>query len=168
MFLTLDSSITALFQVFIIYVDFAVLPNLCLNLHLISVSFLLHYSLTHLQLQLALQTWPLALLSAYFASIIFLYFKSSLWLHCLKVSWSGLDLDRKTGSGLDYCGQFSCQTCPGQPKRIYTLLTLNWLLYVLDAVYLPFLLPKWPSLLPTCRITIQESTHILLILEGLP
>lgn len=70
--------------------------DLHLNLLLISFSFLLHYSLSHPQLQLALQTWPLAFLSAYFGDIQILLvatlcFKSYL---CLKLSWSSLDLDK--------------------------------------------------------------------------
>lgn len=78
----------------------------------------LNYSLSHPQIQLALQTWPLALLSAYFGCICLLCFKTSLCLHCLMLSWSGLSWTRTTTSGLEEGRLFSCPMCPHLPGGI--------------------------------------------------
>lgn len=125
---TVEPSTTAWFQVVITYLNFAMLLRWYFSIlsHLFSVVAMviqmkcppfqltsrsafdilptpidvsLNYSLSHPQIQLAFQTWPLALLSAYFGCIRLLRFKTSLCLHCLMLSWSGLSWTRTTTSG---------------------------------------------------------------------
>lgn len=102
------------------------------------------------------------------AAFFKLYFKSSLWLRCLKLSWSSLhrDYDNEVWTGLLWT--VLLPNMPWPAKKDLDFLPLNWLFVMPWMLYICQSLSKCPLLLPTGRITIQESAHVLRSLIHLP